>query len=39
MNVTWSTMGVVCMSATTHQAIIAALVMMGFIWHMMDITV
>lgn len=39
MNVTWSTMGVVCMSATTHQAIIAALVMMGFIWHTMDITV
>lgn len=39
MNVTWSTMVAVYMSATTSQAIIAALVMMDSIWHMMDITV
>lgn len=39
MNVTWSTMVVVYMSATTYLAITDALVMMVFIWHMMDIIV
>lgn len=39
MNATWSTMVAVYMNATIFQAITAALVMMGSIWHMMDITV
>lgn len=39
MNVTWTTMAVVSMSATTYQAITAALVMMASIWHTTDITV
>lgn len=39
MNVIWSTMVVVCMSATIYQAIIAALVMMDLIWRTTGITV
>lgn len=39
MNAIWSIMAAVCMSATTYQATIAALVTMDSIWHTTAITV